>query len=97
MERINLWPGLGLTQSDVRLKGRRIHRDRVERKAESGGRSQRTRYPHREPGVLSAYTCARDLKLGTHFGRVNWNIFFLKKIFLVRLEHVHVLNGLTLN
>ena len=22
-----------------------------------------------------AYTCARDLKLGTHLGRVNWNIF----------------------
>ena len=28
-----------------------------------------------------AYTCARDLKLGTHFGRVNWNIFFWKKYF----------------
>ena len=28
-----------------------------------------------------AYTCARDLKLGTHFGRVNWNIFFEKNIF----------------
>ena len=42
------------------------------------------------------YTCARDLKLGTHFGRVNWKFFF-EKIFLVRLELVHVLNGLTLN
>ena len=22
-----------------------------------------------------AHTCARDLKLGIHFGRVNWNFF----------------------
>ena len=43
-----------------------------------------------------AYTYARDLKLSTHFGRVNWNIFW-KKIFLVWLELVHLLNGLTLN
>ena len=43
------------------------------------------------------YTCARDLKLGTHFGWVNWKKFFEKKIFLVCLELVHVLNGLTLN
>ena len=43
-----------------------------------------------------AYTCARDLKLGTHLEGVHTSIF-CQKNFLVRLELVPVLNGLTWN
>ena len=43
-----------------------------------------------------APTCVRDLKLGTHFEGVH-TIIFCQKNFLVRLELVAVLNGLTWN
>ena len=53
---------------------------------------------------ISANTCATALKLCKHLGGINARIFCefffwfdLNLIFLVRLELVHVLNGLTLN
>ena len=44
---------------------------------------------------ISVNICARDLKLGIQLGDINSRIF--REIFLVRLELVHVLNGLTWN
>ena len=49
------------------------------------------------PGCVQScltLTCASDLKLGTHLEGVHSSIF-CKKNFLVRLELVPVLNGLT--